>query len=428
MPLSELCGVLGEVLVDALRFALAQHPDGELSAAGVERLLNGELAGVEWLAGLAARLRDEHGGAVPSTGFYTAEQRRFYKRLLETVRAAAEAYEAKSFSLPRVAPILSGLVAEAREFGAEEDHWVGVPDRHSERRTSLALGLTAARILGDDLGAPAAGLRLPPGGRSGRRGHGRPLGGDPRLGGVRLAGRRPRGPGVPPARGCSRGPCMTDRFIVIADPPTPNGDLHVGHLSGPYFGADALTRFLRLQGKQVVLLSNFDSRQPYVATAARRLGRSAEEVAVHFTAAIARTLDADAIEPDLIGHPDRHQRGLVDRFFQDLHARGKLLVKDEEMPYCSSCERFLFEAYLEGTCPHCGAPTSGQRLRAVLPAEPPQGDGLAGLPPLRPSGGGAAELSGPVPPVEPVSGGAAGSPPPGRGRRMGAGSTSCSRP
>jgi methionyl-tRNA synthetase len=145
------------------------------------------------------------------------------------------------------------------------------------------------------------------------------------------------------------------RFIVLADPPTPNGDLHVGHLSGPYFAADAFTRYLRLRGKQVAFLSNFDSNQPYVLTAGRRLGLSPEAVLERFTGRIARSLAACAIEPDLIGSPDARQGDFVERFFADLYERGKLLVKEEEMPYCASCERFLFEAYLQGTCPNCGA-------------------------------------------------------------------------
>jgi hypothetical protein len=138
--LSGLRGAPGELPADVLRFALARSP---------EPALDGELAGrwQDWLDELAARLRDEYGGLVPSTGFYTDEQRRFYQRLLEKIREAAEVYEGKPFSLRRVARILSGLVAEAREFNAEEEHWIGVPDRHSERRTSIALGLLAAKIL-----------------------------------------------------------------------------------------------------------------------------------------------------------------------------------------------------------------------------------------------------------------------------------------
>jgi methionyl-tRNA synthetase len=144
------------------------------------------------------------------------------------------------------------------------------------------------------------------------------------------------------------------RYVVLADPPTPNGDLHVGHLSGPYFAADAFTRYLRLRGRQVAFLSNFDSNQPYVLTAGKRLGLTPEAVVEHFTGRIARSWAACAIEPDLVGSPDARQGEFVARFFADLYERGKLLVKDEPMPYCTSCERYLFEAFLQGSCPHCG--------------------------------------------------------------------------
>lgn len=35
---------------------------------------------------------------------------------------------------------------------------------------------------------------------------------------------------------------MTKKILVTATPPTTNGDLHLGHLSGPYLGADVYTR------------------------------------------------------------------------------------------------------------------------------------------------------------------------------------------
>lgn len=40
---------------------------------------------------------------------------------------------------------------------------------------------------------------------------------------------------------------MSRFTLVTAAPPTPNGDLHLGHLSGPYSGADIRIRAHRLQ-------------------------------------------------------------------------------------------------------------------------------------------------------------------------------------
>src|SRR3990167_8582043 len=37
---------------------------------------------------------------------------------------------------------------------------------------------------------------------------------------------------------------LCKKNLIISTPPTPNGDLHLGHLSGPYLRADILKRFL----------------------------------------------------------------------------------------------------------------------------------------------------------------------------------------
>ena len=47
-----------------------------------------------------------------------------------------------------------------------------------------------------------------------------------------------------PASALSRAVGLADRpHFVFSTPPTPNGDLHLGHLSGPYLGADVFVRF-----------------------------------------------------------------------------------------------------------------------------------------------------------------------------------------
>jgi cupin domain/tRNA synthetase class I (M) len=100
-----------------------------------------------WLSELAERVAQERGGAVPATGFWMPEQRRFYKRLLQLVQEAAHAYEAPSFAPEEIGRLLADLVWATRRFAESERAWIGVPDRQNERRTSLALELLAAKIL-----------------------------------------------------------------------------------------------------------------------------------------------------------------------------------------------------------------------------------------------------------------------------------------
>jgi len=37
-----------------------------------------------------------------------------------------------------------------------------------------------------------------------------------------------------------------------------------------------------------------------------------------------------------------------------LQNRGYLEKRDEDQMYCTDCETFLPDRYIEGTCPHCG--------------------------------------------------------------------------
>ena len=67
---------------------------------------------------------------------------------------------------------------------------------------------------------------------------------------------------------------MTTNFddrpvFVFSTPPTPNGDLHLGHLSGPYLGADVFVRFQRMNGVTAWHLTGSDDFQSYTAARAR---------------------------------------------------------------------------------------------------------------------------------------------------------------
>ena len=79
--------------------------------------------------------------------------------------------------------------------------------------------------------------------------------------------------------------------FVFSTPPTPNGDLHLGHLSGPYLGADVYVRFQRMQ-RHSGLAPDRKRRLPgYVVDRARRDGASTRpRTAAHYRAEIAATL------------------------------------------------------------------------------------------------------------------------------------------
>jgi methionyl-tRNA synthetase len=154
---------------------------------------------------------------------------------------------------------------------------------------------------------------------------------------------------------------MNSQYIVTAAPPTPNGDLHLGHLAGPYSGADILTRACRLAGADTLFVTGSDLHQSYVPVKARRDGADPLTMADSFADEIERIFASAGFAPDACVRPQhsaRHIR-IVREFFIRLHERGALHERTEQAAFCRSCERYLFEAHLTGKCPHCGARCDG---------------------------------------------------------------------
>ncbi|HTD23085.1 MAG TPA: class I tRNA ligase family protein [Terriglobales bacterium] len=151
------------------------------------------------------------------------------------------------------------------------------------------------------------------------------------------------------------------RFLVIATPPTPNGDLHVGHLSGPYLGADIYCRYLAMCGTEHYYISGVDDHQSYVSLKAEQLGWSPAQVADYFGDAMETTLEAAEIQLDIYARPRKsmYHIPVVQQFFKRLYSEGKLVVKETLSLFCRVCNRHLFEAYVSGKCPHCEHPSGG---------------------------------------------------------------------
>ena len=149
--------------------------------------------------------------------------------------------------------------------------------------------------------------------------------------------------------------------LLLITPPTPNGDLHVGHLSGPYLAGDIHRRYLRLHGVETYSICGSDDHQTYVDFKASQLGSTPQEVATRFGDLMHQTLQAADIEIDVFArsqHSPRHIK-LVQDFFARLYDDGKLVARDAPSLYCDKCAKFVFEAYVRGHCPHCGAMSGG---------------------------------------------------------------------
>ncbi len=145
--------------------------------------------------------------------------------------------------------------------------------------------------------------------------------------------------------------------LVAPPPPTPNGDLHLGHLSGPYIGADIYTRYLKLRGVNAFYTCGAHDNEGYVLTTAERLGLTGRELADKSSDAIRSTLKKAKIEVDHYWRPDNSPEYLdfIHGFFKKLYSEGKIVKKETPSFYCKSCRKYLFQSFVEGKCPQCGS-------------------------------------------------------------------------
>ncbi len=153
--------------------------------------------------------------------------------------------------------------------------------------------------------------------------------------------------------------------IVFSTPPTPNGDLHLGHLSGPYLAADILNRSLRAQGREARHITGRDDNQSYVLTCGRKEGRSPEASADHYADLLRDTWSQFGIGLDGFIAPYSTARYAEFLRFGITQLIDMGLIERRVEPAAfDQSGNYLHEAYISGECPSCGAGSDGNACEA----------------------------------------------------------------
>ncbi|MGU9962638.1 MAG: class I tRNA ligase family protein [Candidatus Halichondribacter symbioticus] len=148
-------------------------------------------------------------------------------------------------------------------------------------------------------------------------------------------------------------------WLITATPPTPNGDLHVGHMSGPYLSADIFKRTRLVLGDSAVYVCYGDDHQSYVTTTAKRLDTDPVELMDKGNADIKKTLDAYRIDMDQYTRPDNGHNKFVGDAIRQLINKN-LIVEKTVAQLCDGGTGFpIYEAFATGYCNVCLAETKG---------------------------------------------------------------------
>ncbi|WNV85228.1 class I tRNA ligase family protein [Umezawaea sp. Da 62-37] len=146
---------------------------------------------------------------------------------------------------------------------------------------------------------------------------------------------------------------MDERMVVIAPGPTANGDLHLGHLAGPFLAADICVRYARATGRDVLFGTGIHATQNYIVTTARRLGVRPEDLRAGAADQVEKTLVSMGIEADGFVRFDERYLHTATEFFRRLHAKGGLRLRPVLFPYSPRTCEYLTDAYVRGGCPFC---------------------------------------------------------------------------
>ncbi|MER8868008.1 class I tRNA ligase family protein [Mesorhizobium sp. M0751] len=150
-------------------------------------------------------------------------------------------------------------------------------------------------------------------------------------------------------------------IFVFSTPPTPNGDLHLGHLSGPYFGADVYTRFLRMKGVEAYHLTGSDDNQSYVTTRADADQSTPANVAHYYADEIRATLalfDCEVHSFQLTTGDDGYCEFQA-ACFRSLLSSTAVDLRQSPALFDAVTGHYLYEPDVSGLCPDCGGSAGG---------------------------------------------------------------------
>src|SRR6201746_179113 len=137
--------------------------------------------------------------------------------------------------------------------------------------------------------------------------------------------------------------------------PYANGPRHIGHVSGFGVPSDIFSRYQRMAGNNVLMVSGTDEHGTPILYQADQEGISPQALADRYNRVIAEDLQALGLTYDLFTRTTtRNHYTVVQEMFKTLHKNGYMIEQTTRGAISPSTGRTLPDRYIEGTCPICG--------------------------------------------------------------------------
>ncbi|HET6532243.1 MAG TPA: methionine--tRNA ligase [Actinoplanes sp.] len=137
--------------------------------------------------------------------------------------------------------------------------------------------------------------------------------------------------------------------------PYANGPRHIGHVSGFGVPSDVFSRYMRMAGHDVLMVSGTDEHGTPIQVQADADGVTPRELADRYNRVIVEDLHGLGLSYDLFTRTTtRNHYAVTQELFTGLLTNGYIVRRTTLGAISPSTGRTLPDRYIEGTCPICG--------------------------------------------------------------------------
>ena len=136
--------------------------------------------------------------------------------------------------------------------------------------------------------------------------------------------------------------------------PYANGPRHIGHVAGFGVPSDVFSRYMRMAGHDVLMVSGTDEHGTPILVTADKEGKTARELADDSNRVIVEDLQGLGLSYDLFTRTTTgNHYGVVQEMFSTCLRNGYMVEQTSLSAISPSTGRTLPDRYIEGTCPIC---------------------------------------------------------------------------
>ena len=149
---------------------------------------------------------------------------------------------------------------------------------------------------------------------------------------------------------------MNKKAIITSALPYSNGEIHLGHVASTYLPADVTTRFLKQNGVEAYYVCASDDYGTPILIQSEKLKQTPQEYVAHWNKRDFEDFTAFDIGFDFFYKTSSEENiSFVQDVFKKIEKNGHIYEKEIIQAFCTSCDKFLPDRFVKGTCPFCDA-------------------------------------------------------------------------